>query len=153
MRKLLFASLYALVVAGFGFAIAANITRSVQLSQDPSGPIGFDTQSSVYFPTHANNSGSAPLLQSCTTSSVIAGTDMGGVITEGTGASTGCSMNFRTAYASTPFCTASSANAASPVGVNASPNGVQFTHASNTPGAGGPNWFYINYICVGGNLG
>ncbi len=155
MKRLFFASLYALIVAGFGFAIAQSITKSVQLSQDGSGPIGFDTSSNVYFPAHVNGQGGLGTITGCGTSAILNAnsTDFGGSVTEGTGSiSTTCTLTFKTAYLSTPFCTtAGNSTAASPVGLNATPNGIQFLHTANSAATNGQ--LVINYICVGGRAG
>lgn len=145
-RSIVLNALFALVVLGLGWAIAANnITKSVQLSQDPSGPIGFDTQSSVYFPVHVNNSGSAPTLTALGTSSSVAGTDMSGEITLGTTPGIVGLLTFRTAYASTPFCVPGTTTA-TVIGMQPTPNGILIFHSL-------PAASKIYYTCTGGNLG
>ncbi len=155
MRRLFFASFYCLIVAGFGFAIAQTINRSVQLSQDGSGPIGFDTLNNVYFPAHVNGQGQVPAITGCGTGAALNAnsTDFGGSVTEGTGTvSNTCTVTFRRAYLSTPFCVpSSSSNTATPVGLNATPNGIQFLHQNISAATNG--WMTINYICVGGRAG
>lgn len=156
LRKYLPQAAFVLVVLGLGFAAAANITKSVQLSQDPSGPIGFDTQSSVYFPRHVNNSGTKPSFWGCGTSAITDGTDTAGLVQEGTGtvggtAAASCGLTFQTAFASTPYCTANSNSPATPIGVTATPNGVILQHVANTQLTGPVP--ILNYHCFGGNSG
>lgn len=95
----------ALILAlGLGFAWAQSITRSVQLSQDPTGPIGYDySAKNVYFPGHILfNSNSTPAVSACSTGSVV-GTDAVGRITPGSAVTT-CTLTFTTAYNSNPAC-------------------------------------------------
>lgn len=54
---------------------------------------------------HFADTGSTPTLTSCGTGPAISGTDIAGVVTMGTGAPTGCTITFATAYAATPYCT------------------------------------------------
>src|SRR5205814_10438962 len=61
-----------------GLALAQNINRSLQGSQDPRGPVGIDTNNSAYFPGHINAFGqitAAPSPANCgsltTPSSII----------------------------------------------------------------------------------
>lgn len=145
MRKLLFASLYALVVAGFGLALAQNINRSVQLSQSPLGPIGVDSANSVYFPVHVNVSGSAPTINSFGTGALISGSDLAGEISLGTTPGTIGTVTFRTAYTSTPYCTTGSSQV-SPMGIRPSPNGFGLAH-SYTAGE------KLFYMCIGRSTG
>ena len=147
MRKLLFASLYALVVAGFGFAIAQNLNRSIQLNQSPLGPINVDSVNGVYFPDKVNTSGSAPTISSFGTGAVISGSDTAGEITLGTSPGTGGTLTFRTAYTSTPYCVPGGSTAASPPGITiTSPNGMNFSHSATSGGK-------FQYICIGRSTG
>lgn len=50
----------------------------------------------------------APALTSCGTTPAIAGNDVAGTITMGTGTPTGCVITFNTAYVSTPTCSVDS---------------------------------------------
>lgn len=134
--------LLALLAIGLGSVAAQNITKSVQLSQDGSGPIGFDTNNNVIFPAHINNSGSVPTLggTGCGTAT-IAGSDsagrLNGSATTGNGAAL-CSINFRQPFATTPFCVATTQNpATSPLAYNVVATGLNLTTIT---GAVTANW-------------
>ena len=145
-RSYLLNGLFALLVLGLGFATAQNISRSVQLSQDPSGPIGFDTVNNSYFPNHINANSGAPTVNSgsCGTSPTVVGSDVAGTVTEGTGTVSSCLMNFRTAFNANPFCVASSSNIVTPIAIAAATTaGVNFKHAAENDS------LVINYICLG----
>lgn len=135
----------ALVFIGLGIAVAQNINRSVQLSQSPLGPIGFDTLNNVFFPNHINNSQQQPpSLTSCGTTPSIVGTDTAGGVTEGSGSISSCTITFRTAFNTSPFCTVTP-SIATQMGVAATAGGVTFSHAVN-PGS----VLTLNYVCMGG---
>lgn len=91
-------------------ALAQNITKSVQLSQDPSGLVGYDTSNNVYFPNHILSTirgGPAPTVtgSTCgTTAPAITGTDFAGVVTVGTSATTSCVITFGTPFVTAPTC-------------------------------------------------
>lgn len=109
IRKLL--GPIALILAfGLSLAFAQNITKSVQLSQDGSGPIGYDTSGGVYFPGHILSTirvAPAPSVtgSTCgTTTPSVVGTDFAGVITVGTSATTSCVLTFGTAFGTAPVC-------------------------------------------------
>jgi hypothetical protein len=132
--------LLAALAIGLGGVVAQNITKSVQLSQDGSGPIGFDTTNGVYFPGHLNSTSTTPSYDgaSCgvaqsisgvSTSRSIAGTDTAGAIQTG-GTATQCQVVFARAYLSTPWCVFSSNTGASPVGWTVSTAGFNVTMAS-----------------------
>lgn len=94
-------------------ALAQNITRSVQLSQDSSGTIGYDTTGGVYFPGHILSTvrvAPAPTVTGATcgtTAPAITGTDFAGTVTVGTSATTSCVVTFGTAYVTAPTCVVS----------------------------------------------
>lgn len=96
-----------------GFAYAQNITKSVQLSQDGTGTIGYDTSNGVYFPGHILSTvrGSpAPTVTGATcgtTAPAITGTDFAGTVTVGTSATTSCVVTFGTAFVTAPTCVVS----------------------------------------------
>src|ERR1017187_2184781 len=108
MRKYLLPS--ALILAlGLSFAWAQSITKSVQLSQDATGKIGYDTKDNVYFPAHVlsrTDVRPAPVVgSSCGTSgATIVGTDFSGVATVGGSATTSCVITFGTAFVTAPNC-------------------------------------------------
>lgn len=100
-----------LILACFlGGAIGQTITRSLQLSQDPTGPVGIDAANHVYFPAHILSTikGSpAPTVtgSTCgTTAPSVTGTDFAGTITVGSSATTSCVLTFGTAYLTAPSC-------------------------------------------------
>lgn len=89
-----------------GLALAQNINRAIQLSQDPTGAISVDTQNNVYWPGHfllntANRP--APVVSGCGTAPTLTGTDMSMKLTTGSAATT-CTVTFGTAYVTAPQC-------------------------------------------------
>lgn len=133
----------ALILAlGLGVALAQNITKSIQLSQQP-GVIGMDTGNNVYFPAHVLSLGKAPAVSSCGGGSpAITGTDFGGVITMGTSA-TGCTLTFAKAYVATPWCVVTSqTSTATPVAYTPSLTTLTETQVSTSSNL-------VNYICIG----
>lgn len=93
-----------------GITFAQNITKSIQLSQDGLGAIGYDTSGGVYFPGHIlSTSGAlnkAPALTACVTGGTptLVGTDFSGTITAGSTASTSCVVTFGKAFVTAPNC-------------------------------------------------
>lgn len=91
-------------------ALAQNITRSVQLSQDPTGIFGVDSTNSVYFGNHilsTTRGGPPPTVtgSTCgTTAPSITGSDFAGTVTVGTSATTSCVVTFGTAFNTAPTC-------------------------------------------------
>lgn len=104
-----------LVLACFvASAIAQNITRSVQISQDSTGTIGYDaTAGHVYFPGHVLStirSTPAPTVTGATcgtTAPSITGTDFAGTVTIGSVATTSCVVTFGAAFVTPPTCVVS----------------------------------------------
>lgn len=94
-------------------AFAQNITKSIQLSQDGTGLIGYDTSNNVYFPNHVLSTirgGPAPTVTGATcgtTAPAITGTDFAGTVTVGTSATTSCVVTFGTAFVTAPTCVVS----------------------------------------------
>lgn len=83
-----------------GLAYAQNITKGIQLSQDPTGPIGYDTSGGSYFPGHINSNarvGVPPVLTTCGTAPSFTGTDTALRLTTGSAATT-CTITFGTPY-------------------------------------------------------
>lgn len=109
MKKYILPSLLILVGLAFG-SLAQNITKAIQLSQDPNGLIGYDTSNNVYFPNHILSTvrgGPAPSVtgSTCgTTAPSVTGTDFAGTITVGTSATTSCVLTFGTAFVTAPTC-------------------------------------------------
>ena len=83
-----------------GSASAQNITKGIQLSQDPTGPIGYDTSGGSYFPGHINSNtrvGVPPVLTSCGTAPAFTGSDTALRLTTGS-VGTACTITFGTAF-------------------------------------------------------
>jgi hypothetical protein len=145
MKRLLTYAAGLLLLAGVSFSVAQNVNKSVQLSQDASGPVLFDSLNGIYFPgkLYVTNNQTAPTLQTCGTSPSVAGTDSAGQVVEGSGAVTSCAITFSRAWAATPYCFAQSTSQPTPVGMVATPNGITFTHVSSSVS------MPINYFCIG----
>lgn len=105
MRKYLLPSLLVLALAA-GFAWAQNITRGVQMSQDPTGPIGSDTSNNLYFGrgSHFLTFGAQPPVLTSCGSGVITGSDTMGVLSPAGVATTTCTLTFTQAYLTAPGC-------------------------------------------------
>ena len=123
MRKYLLPS--ALILAfGLALASAQNINKAIQLSQDPTGAFGVDTNNNSYWPGHFLSTGpGVPVLGTCGTTPSILGTDSAGQITAGT-TTTNCTITFNKAYLAAPWCVV--------------------TAQSGTTN-GGPGTFYLSY--------
>ena len=146
MKKYLLPSALILVL-GLGIALAQNITKSVQLSQDPTGPIGYDTNNNVYFPGHILSTGvagiptvSAPV---GTAPTILAGsTDFIGQITGGSATNTTASITFKTAFAAAAKCLlVQSGGSASTLAYNTATTGINITSNLGTG--------VFNYLCSG----
>ncbi len=88
------------------FAFAQNITKGIQLSQDATGPIGYDTNGASYFPGHINSNtrvGLPPVLSSCGTAPSSTGSDTALRLTTGSAATT-CTVTFGVAHPTAPAC-------------------------------------------------
>lgn len=95
------------LVLACGLAYAQTITKGVQLSQDPSGPIGMDAANNVYFPNKILSTRTTiPTLSTCGTAPSIIGNDTVGKITTGSAATT-CTVTFSVAYNVAPACVVS----------------------------------------------
>lgn len=85
-----------ILALGAGPVSAQNITKGIQLSQDPTGPIGYDTLGGSYFPGHINSNtrvGAPPVLTTCGTAPSFTGTDTALRLTTGSAATT-CTITF-----------------------------------------------------------
>jgi len=140
MKKYLLPS--ALILVGFlGFALAQNITKSVQLSQFPNGPIGMDGSNNVYFPAHVLNNGPSATVSAVAGTATVVGTDFAGKITGGSAATSTVSLLFSHAYVS-PICLLTVQNpATSPLAYSVVTTGINITSAMGAAIA--------NYICSG----
>ena len=145
MKRILVSALALALLPGLAFA-QANITRSLQGSQDPRGPVGIDPSNSVYFPNHLNAFGntSKTVTASCGVgSAVTAGsTDTAGSVLTGGGASNVCNIIFGSTYNSPPNCVANGATYA------ASQNTFATTITSFTI-VGVASAATVNWICIG----
>lgn len=109
MKRLFLDTLLILGLA-LGLAFAQNITKSVQLSQDGTGLVGYDILNNIYLPNHllsTTRGGPPPTVtgSTCgTTAPSVTGTDYAGVITVGTSATTSCVLTFGTAFVTAPTC-------------------------------------------------
>jgi hypothetical protein len=132
-----------------GVAFAQTINQSVQLSQDPRGTIGVDTNGNIYLQQNKHflstpNVAPPPVASSCGTSPSIVGTDFSGKVTTGSGATTSCVVTFGTAFLTAPACLVS---ADSTTALTAALRGVSttttltVTYASSTSGL-------FDYICA-----
>lgn len=113
MKKLLLGS--ALALALISGAQAQNITKSLQGSQDPRGPVGLDASNNAYFPAHILSFGQAgggagPTASNCTgPCGAVSGTDVAGtVLTSGTTVN----ITFGQAFGAVPFCLMQEVNGA-----------------------------------------
>lgn len=99
MKRILAPILLILGLAG-SIALAQNITKGIQLSQDGTGPIGYDTNGGSYFPGHINSNtrvGLPPVLTTCGTAPSFTGSDNALRLTTGSAATT-CTITFGTAH-------------------------------------------------------
>lgn len=145
MRKLLL-PLAAFIALGAALAYAQTINKAIQLSQDPTGAIGVDTNNGVYFPGHVNSNGPtpAPTLTSCGSSPTITGTDTAAKVAIGSSApAIGCVITFSQAWLQAPFCVVQSQNpATSAPAYSTSTTAITITNNPNMASA------TINYVCM-----
>lgn len=93
-----------------GFAFAQSANQAIQVSQDPTGTVGYDSvQGGIYLPGHllsTTRKAPVPVLTACVTggSPTLTGTDFFGTIVAGTTASTSCVVTFGTAFQTAPNC-------------------------------------------------
>lgn len=93
-------------------AVAQNVTKALQLSQDATGAFGVDTSNGVYFPGHILSTGNGRPVPTVTGSGTptISGTDTAATVTMGTSATT-ATVVFGQAFVSVPACVVSAQNA------------------------------------------
>jgi hypothetical protein len=132
-----------ILVLGLGLAVAQNITKALQLSQDATGAFGVDANNGVYFPGHvlsptARNS--IPTITG-TGTPTVAGTDTSGTITMGSSATTATAV-FGRAYLSVPSCVVSSQTSftTTPIGYTLATTSIAITQQSTSGNK-------INYWC------
>lgn len=140
MRKLLITALA--LALGLGVAYAQNITRSVQGSQDPRGPIGWDTSNSMYFPGHINAFGqnTAATKSTGTTPCTLASgsTDVAGSLLTNTSS---CYVTFGSPFNSPPACLASANTLSNTVVISTTTTSFSLVSANTAA-----TYFYI---CIG----
>jgi H+/gluconate symporter-like permease len=86
----------------------------------------------------------APALTSCGTSPAIAGTDLAGIVTMGTGSPTGCVITFNTAKSAVPVCVVASQTAPATTTPAYTVSATAITWVQT-----GTSSNKISYICVG----
>lgn len=112
MRKYL-APIGLILALSLGLAFAQSANQAMQVSQDPTGTIGYDNvQGGIYLPGHllsTTRKAPVPVLTACITGGTptLVGTDFQGTITGGTTASTSCVVTFGTAFQVAPNCNVS----------------------------------------------
>lgn len=145
MKRLLLAGL-AIVCLGIGVGVAQNITKALQLSQDPNGAFAVDNVNSIYLPKHlvTNDQLTPTVAAAAGTAPTVTGTDLAGTIVGGAASTTTVTLTFATAFSTgtVPRCVAQSRNpATSPLAATPSTN-VGFTVGSMGAAT-------LDYICVG----
>lgn len=101
------APIFLILAFACGLALAQNITKGVQLSQDATGPIGVDASNNVYFPNKLLSTRViTPTLSTCGTAPSIIGNDTVGKLTTGSAATT-CTVTFSAAFNVAPACVVS----------------------------------------------
>lgn len=138
--KKLFLLVALILVLGLSFAAAQVITKSLQGSQDPRGPVGLDASNNAYLPAHLNSQGGAPVLSSCGSGPTVVGTDFAGVVTVKT---TTCTITFAVAYTNAPACVVVDETTPSTAMVYT----VTAAHIAITAGLTSSD--LVQYICVG----
>ena len=130
MKKLSLVGLALALSLGCAYA-DPTITKSLQGSQDPRGPVGLDTSNSAYFPGHINAFGQTTAAPSQFTSTAgnatTCGTNLSGALVSGStdvagvmnvNNLSGCAVKFGSVFNAAPICVVSSnATSASAVGV------------------------------------
>lgn len=123
-----------------GAALSQTILQSLQLSQDPRGPVQIDTSNNIYFPGHMLNSQTpAPTIVGAGSPTIV-GTDNSGTVTGGT-SSTGINLTFSKAFLAAPNCVVSGSSTA-PTISNAATTGIIISHGASTAQK-------IFYMCSG----
>lgn len=108
---------------------AQNITKGLQLSQDPTGSFGVDSSNNVYFPGHIFSVGLTPTLTQGLFSSTVVGTDTAGTITGVNQTASAGGLVFRSAFLATPNCVAvpNGTTTTSPIAYTPQLTGIDFT--------------------------
>ena len=132
----------ALILAfGLTVGIAQNINKALQLSQDPTGAFGVDTNNNVYFPGHQLTTGpGTPVVTACGGSTTTPGTDTAGTMVSASNNTPGCVITFSKAYLATPYCLVTTENpGTSPPAYSASTTAITIT--STTLGSATVHWY------------
>lgn len=141
MKRLLVA-LLAVALLGLGGAVAQNINKAIQLSQDPTGVFGVDSNNNIYPPNHINgNAQASPTVTAAAGTVTISGTDLNGIVTGGSAATTTITGTWALAYGAKPSCVAQSENPATSL-LAFVPSTTGFT-VSSMGGA------ILHYVCMG----
>ncbi len=153
--KRIFATAGLVLALGLGLASAQNITRSLQGSQDPRGPVGWDTSNAMFFPGHINAFGqmttnptpSGGVIGAACGSAAAATTIVSGASTDAAGIlnplSTTCSVIFGSQYTSAPACIVAPATATSGQSFAISTATTGFNLTSLVSGT------IYQYVCIG----
>ncbi len=91
---------------------------------------------------HVSVTGSVTIVATCGAGPSIAGTDVAGQVTFGTGSPTTCSISFASAYAKAPFCSVDWATNLAVMNANVTTNSILLTQTSNSSSV-------VSYICIG----
>lgn len=131
------------------FIVKKSSDANFIFAKPETGSMGFydDTpvNPGITIATHVYVSGSTPTVSSCGTGPTNSGTDMGGVITVGTGGSAqACTITFTQAFNKIPICFAN--NPSDVMYLQAAPTTT--TLVINATGAFRVNGF-LNYLCIG----
>lgn len=143
MKKYLLPSALILVL-GLGYALAQNINKAIQLSQDATGAFGVDSSNNVYFPAHVLNTAlaGAPTVAAAAGTVTITGSDFAGTVVGAAASTSTVTVTFKAAYLAAPTCVLISQNSAtSPLAYNAVATGINITTAMGASTA--------NYVCTG----
>ena|SRR3990167_1095481 len=88
--------------------------------------------------------GDKPVISTCGTTPAISGSDVGGLITIGSGATTACTLTFANAYSNTPACVVTGDNTAVTYNITARST-TAFTVGSSADMASD----VVGYVCIG----
>lgn len=137
-----------LLILGLGAvgAVAQNITKALQLSQDAAGDFGVDSNNNVYFPGHILNTGrgqGAVTTVAGTGTPTLVGTDVAGTVTMGTSATT-ATVTFGRAYITAPNCVVAwnmGAQGITPIAWTTATTNISFSQSARTGNT-------VTYFCT-----
>jgi hypothetical protein len=148
MKRLALVAL-ALALGLGGAAYAQTITKSLQGSQDPRGPVGLDTSLNAYLPGHINAFGNTGVVSPANCGAGLetgvvgtGSTDVAGFITP---QSSSCQVYFGTAFNAAPSCITQTQSI--PVATALSTYITTATTGFNLSGV--ISGTIVNYICIG----